>query len=249
MKKIYYSWLLGYPKQEYQSLVHPWYNDFKKGSAYPKDFFDPISKSLEKYNINYEHFKCPAFQEWNKNMWIVKQPFDLTFYHLKHAKKIIHSQVGDGFKDFFLLHETKEDLYQEAQFAYQILFWTEEKNIWVELYPHPELSRLNLDLVPGTFCISEWTRPVSFGFKILKPDTDITLKKDMPLYYIKFLSKTNYNDNYILENAVPSDKILDKLSKDIALKFYVKNESWKFMKSKAESTEKKTCPFLKLFSK
>jgi len=249
MKKIYYSWIIGYPKQEYQSLVYPWYEDFKKAGPFPEDFFKPLLKSIENYNQEYQHFKCPAFQEWNRNMWTVKQPFDITFAYLKEAKKIIHSQLGDGFKDFFLLHEpTKNTNHQEAQFAYQILFWTEEKNIWIEIYPHPELSRLNLDLVPGTFSISDWTRPVSFGFKILEPEKEIILKKNTSLYYIKFLSKSNPNDNFILENKNASDDLLAKLNKDISLKFYNKNESWRLMKSRSDKSEKK-CPFFHFFKK
>lgn len=245
MKKIYYSWFLGYPKPNNQTINYPWFYELKKGSPISSDFFLPLTKSLANYDNNYEHFKCPAFKEWNKNTWIVNQPFDITFFYDKLHKTINHDQIGDPLKDYFFVHKNDKNTIPEVQFEYQILFWTKEKNIWIELHHHPNLSRVNLELIPGTFCISEWSRPVNFAFKILKIDENITLKTGMPLYYIKFLSKSN-NYEFTLEQQETPDDIIKKVEKDVYLKEYIKYESWNLMKKRINNNKNK-CPFLNFF--
>jgi len=248
MKKIYYSWFLGYPKPSNQIVNYPWFYELKKGSPMPSDFFSPLTKSLSNYNNNnYEHFRCPAFKEWNKNMWVVNQPFDITFSYDNQSRIINHEAIGDPLKDYFFVHQNKDNIYPEVQFEYQILFWTKEKNVWVELYHHPELYRVNLELIPGTFCISEWNRPINFAFKILKVNENITLKKGMPLYNLKFVSKSN-DSEFSLEQKDAPDEIIKKVEKDVFLKEYARNESWSLMKKRINKN-KDNCPFLNFFKR
>ena len=69
------------------------------------------------------------------------------------------------------------------------LFWTKNKDVWIEQIPHPLISRYGIEIIPGTFPISVWQRPVVCGFNILDYDVNIKIARGTPLYYIRFYSK------------------------------------------------------------
>lgn len=233
---VYYHWHLGSSKNESN-----FFEDFKI-STLPKDFCRIINQSLEETDVNYEHFNCPAFKAWNKNTWVVNQPFDMSFIFNSADGTIKHLPTGESGKNYFVIHQSYKIVkYPEIQFKYFFLFWTTMSNIWIDIYPHPEASRIGLDLIPGTFPISNWIRPVSFAFKLRTPDLQINMKKDQPLYYIKFIDKNNYERKINLEESekVP-DNILSRYYKESNIKAYSPMNSWKFIKNRLFNNK---CPF------
>jgi hypothetical protein len=231
---IYYHWHIG--------SSNNYLKDFEKNTL-PNDFVEVITKSILNNNEKYEHFNCPAFKEWNKNTWIVHQPFDLKFKFDKEIGKIYHIPQGEPDKNYFLIHDSyKEVDYPEIQYKYHFLFWTKAKNIWIELYPHPELTRLGLDLITATFPISSWIRPISLAFKLINHESLINIPKGFPLYYIKFVNKNNFDCKINLEQKekVPYD-ILNRFEKESNIKIYAPNKSWNFLINRLTSK----CPFLK----
>ena len=97
---IYYHWHLGSSKND-----DNFFEDFKV-STLPKDFSKIISESLAETDSNYEHFHCPAFREWNKNTWIIRQPFDMSFIFDKTNGTISHYPIGESQKNYFLIHNS-----------------------------------------------------------------------------------------------------------------------------------------------
>ena len=235
MNTVYFHWHVGSLKNDIC------FKDFKI-NTFPKDFSQVLSSPMDNYDKNYEHFNCPAFKEWNKNIWIVNQPFDLKFIFDQDTGQINHTPEGEANKSYFLVHDSYKNVqFPEIQYKYHFLFWTKLKNIWVELYPHPNLSRLGLDLIPATFPISSWIRPISLAFKLLNTNSLIEIPKNTPLYYIKFIDKNDFQSKINLEEKeeVPHD-ILNRFEKESNIKIYAPNKSWNFLINRLKKTK---CPF------
>ena len=51
----------------------------------------------------------------------------------------------------------------QIQFKQGYCFWTEDTDVWIEQFQHPDMTRMGLDVVSGTFPISVWQRPINLG--------------------------------------------------------------------------------------
>ena len=156
----------------------------------PTDYTDPPEKFEKNYDMGYEHTKCPAWKEYGKNTWLVRSPFDIKFT-VESQTKIIHSTLNPEaqFQVFDQMFNWYDNEYPEIQLKYLLSLWTKDKDVWVEQVPHPLLSRYGLELVPATFPISVWYRPISVGLKILDVDKQISIPKVLPLYYFRLYSQ------------------------------------------------------------
>lgn len=230
---------------------HIYYN-YKVGrnseySPFPDDFFsgEPLA-SFEDLNSKYDHYLCPAVKDWHRNNWIIQMPFDLEFIFNKEKNKF--QILTDGMDPNIIIHlqKNKDIEYTDAQLQFHYLFWADKKQeIWAELNHHPRLIESNIELVAARFPISKWTRPIFFGFKVIDINKKIVLKKDMPLFYIRFYSKNDFEINFKLIKQTPNEKVLKNLYKDNMVKFYSKFASWGLIKKRLH----KECPFSFLWTK
>ena len=116
--------------------------------------------------------------------------------------------------------------------------WTEDKDVWIEQIPHPLLSRYGLDLVPATFPISVWYRPMVVGVKVL--DKDIYLPKGTPLYYFRLYSQRS-DSNFKLEKRDVPEKLIKQLDEAYTLRKFTNFNSWDIIKGRVSKEGK--CPF------
>ncbi|BCU98375.1 MAG: hypothetical protein CM15mV22_0070 [Eurybiavirus sp.] len=81
-------------------------------------------------------------------MWVVKQPFDLGMKVDTKEKRINTDLTQKAYDDYFHVGERwLEGEYPEIQFKLNYVFWTNEKDVWVEQIPHPLLSRQGFEVV------------------------------------------------------------------------------------------------------
>ena len=186
MKKVYWNY---------------WFGDDHEAKL-PDEFMKTPKKFRAGYDPEYDHSKCPAWKEYTENMWVVEQPFDLGMKVDTKEKRINTDLTQKAYDDYFHVGERwLEGEYPEIQFKLNYVFWTNEKDVWVEQIPHPLLSRQGFELVPGTFPISYWHRPVVVGLKILDTDVNLRLRRGTPLYYLKLRG-----GNFMLEQKeIPED--------------------------------------------
>lgn len=124
--------------------------------------------------------------------------------------------------------------------AFFYTFWTDpKKKIWLETHHHPDLGNNNLELIPGKFPFSVWSRPVQFSFKIKDLNKTVKIKKDDPLYYIRFYSKDSSNDFEFIKK-IPDLNIIKKMKADARIKLFAPLASWQLIKQRL--TKKNSCP-------
>ena len=108
----------------------------------PPDYIIHPKKWLGEQGKNYMYNKCPAWNEWGKNTWIVYQPFDLEFEYISEEKRIISNLPQGSFDQYFWMNkEWLTGEFPTIQLKDIYLFWTKEKDVWIEKIPHPLLSR------------------------------------------------------------------------------------------------------------
>ena len=121
------------------------------------------------------------------------------------------------------------------------LFWTKNKDVWIEQIPHPLISRHGIEIISGTFPISVWQRPVVCGFNILDYDVNIKIARGTPLYYIRFYSKKGDSLFSLNRETVPKE-VMESQKQNIRLKDYDRFASLDLIQDRLKK-EDSSCPF------
>ena len=70
---------------------------------FPDDYFEEPTPALKGYRPDYRHSKCPAFKEYYKNTWVMKQSFPLGILY-KSTEQYLETNLGqDVFDEYFML--------------------------------------------------------------------------------------------------------------------------------------------------
>ena len=134
---------------------------------FPEDYFEEPTPALKGYPADYKHSKCPAFKEYYKNTWVMRQSFPLGILYKSTEQYLETNLAQDIFDEYFMLGDGWTDgEYPEIQFKQGYCFWTEDTDVWIEQFQHPDMTRMGLDVVSGTFPISVWQRPINLGFTV-----------------------------------------------------------------------------------
>ena len=208
----------------------------------PSDYLIPPEKRIVEVDKNHMYSKCPALKEWGKNTWIVYQPFNIEIEYISAEKRLIGNLVQSAFDNYIHLESYWLDgKNPNVQFNDFYLFWTEEKDVWVEQIPHPLISRYGIGVIPGTFPISVWQRPITCGFDILDYDVNIKIPRGTPLYYVRFYSRKSDSLFSLNKEPLPK-KMLEFQKQHTRLKDYAPQESWNLIKDRLKK-EESSCPF------
>ena len=212
----------------------------ERDTKFPDEFVATPKKFRGGYSTGYDHTKCPAWKKWTENCWVVRQPFDVGIKVDTKEKQVRTDLPQDAYDQYFHLGENwLGGEYPEIQFKLNYMFWTNEKDVWVEQIPHPLLSRLGFELIPGTFPISDWHRPLVVGLKVLDTDVNLMIKKDTPLYYFRLYSKKSDPD-YIIERKAPPEEWYKMNKQTHILREFAPFRSWDIIKQRLSNGGK--CP-------
>jgi hypothetical protein len=199
------------------------------------------------YNSSFKnsvYFECPAWKHKATRTFLIRSPVDIHLV-VDNQKQGMYSTNLDN---------KKLNLYCSGTFVPgwctpekttiqlsipRILFWTKNKNIWVESKAHPLTSvKNNLICVPGWYNMSNWIRPISASFDVVDPNKPIIINRGDVLFEVSFYSK-NLDDGIILKKDIPPKKLIDKMDQMSEVKRHIRNFSRKFLFKNKESK----CPF------
>ena len=172
------------------------------------------------------YWKCPAWRHKSTRTFLVKSPVDLhLIVDLKN--KVINSsnlnqwQFDQYFNGTFVDNWCSEEKVTIQLNIPRFIFWTKNKNIWIEIKPHFNTSiKNNLIQIPGWYNLSSWTRPVSPAFDIVDPLKPIFIHRGDPLFELSFYSK-NLDDGILLKKEDPNKDIINKIIKTSMAKKYI----------------------------
>lgn len=188
---------------------------------------------------------CPVWNHKVKRIYNILSPIDLDIHILSNDRVSIENvgRTPDNIHSIMDVHiDSSNTLQLEIP---RFLFWTDAKNVWLEVRPHPMTSlKNNFVGMTGWWNISNWIRPVSFAMHVVDRTNLITIRRGEPVFQITFHTNNN-NDTFELIKSTPSKKLVDKMIKNLQVKSVIKNQDTNalFVDSKPK------CPFAFMFNK
>ena len=198
--------------------------------------------------------RCPAWKHRSNRVFTVFAPKDITLtVNVENGSLKTPNLSQNDFNSyfggaFFFDWCTLEKVTIQSSIP-RFVFWSKSKNIWIEQRPHP-LTSLNNNFVcvGGWYNMTNWIRPVSFGFDVVDPSNPIIIRRGDPLYQISFHS-TNQNDGFKVKKSEPSDDLIKKLNRtQNAINTYNQNLPQDIKNTLFKNKDSK-CPFHFLWNK
>ena len=151
------------------------------------------------------YVKCPAFQDYIKNVFVIRSPFDYTLSLDKENEKLHSSNYDQGFFDRYVVaREIKFGIFS-LLFA-RLIFFSEKNIIMEQFTPFFHNSVGKNVVIPGKFNIGKHFRPVECALHCFKSG-NISIKEKDVLYYLKF----DTDEKIVFKKFYMSEKLI-KLS-------------------------------------
>lgn len=185
----------------------------------------PWTDSVDK-NVIYT--QCPVWNHRNRRNYIVRAPIDFSFRYHRNAppeQRLEIIKLNRDVGDYILIQENFD--YNEPVFQYRfptILFWTNNRNVWVESKPHPYTSANNNFIsIGGWWNLTKWNRPVNLAIQMVDENKPVVIRRGDPLFEVSFYNQHNLNDEIKLvrELEIP-DKIWNEQHRNSNVKKYLK---------------------------
>lgn len=202
------------------------YSDFDILHNEPIHYLSYIKQSEKTI---YSHMSCPAFNDYYKNVYIITSPFDLTIRIDKNndfyldEKDLPKKNFIDARNEFSRVYIKKQnDCLRMMTLFFQYIF-IGHKSCMMESIPLTSDINSLSDLIPicGTFNINKWIRPVDFTFLVRNNVSSIEIKKDQPLFCVRFNVDQKINLVKIDLHSKSRDKILKIITDCANYKNYV----------------------------
>lgn len=212
-----------FEKNDYYSRSDPEKND---------SWMNLLNYDLEKLdtwkNSTSNFTKCPAFITYIDNVWMIKSPIDINLKWENHKKKIV-SDLSPIAHDM-LIKTHSADFNPYTSFPIVALntgfVFLADDDVWIDFIPAFNHTDPGWRLIPGTFNIKNWQRPVVPTIEMLQ--NEIKIQRGQPLAYVKFRS-SDLRDKFKLIKQEQTPEIENIVMSCISVKFFQRNISWKFI--------------------
>lgn len=160
------------------------------------------------------HFtKCPAFQDYYRNVYVIKAPIDITITYDKHQNYLtIYPQDQDFFNSHIIMRGNQVGANDPFLMSMSIAYlFIADAQCAIEQLPvthHDKVVAEKIRLIQGTFDISKWYRPTDFAFELLTPDEPLVIKRGDPLFYVRFVSKDKIKLDYREQTKEVTDIVM-----------------------------------------
>jgi hypothetical protein len=189
---------------------------------------EPVVRDLVKSrNKDVKYFQCPAFLDYFKNTFVIRAPVDITINVVidNEGKPSLRTFEYDQefFNDMLFARFHQNEKFPMLSFNMIYLFFSKETQILESLpaFLHNTELIKNSNLIPGTFDISKWIRPIDFTIEVLDETKPIKIKRGDPLLYIRFVSDEKIN----LVRTECTDDLRAIMDSCTTLKKYVYNST------------------------
>ena len=147
------------------------------------------------------YIKCPAFNDSNKNIFVIKYPFDYNLNWNKNESSISSTFYDQNFFNKSLnVRSVKSGL--ASLMVPRLIFFSEEDLEMEQLPPYLHNVMGVYTVVPGKFNIGKHFRLIETAIQWFKPGV-IEFKENDPLYYIKFYT----NEKIIFKKFLYTENI------------------------------------------
>ena len=217
-------------------------------------FSEPESlfKHLQQTRKGTAYLKCPAFQDYVKNVFIIKAPLDVEITINRKTGTLNVTGIPEEYGKFIINRiDQFEPTNPYVMSAFPVYIFYSNDNIMMESMPpfmETNDSIINTMMIPGVYNISKWIRTIDFSFEVKDDTQKIKIKRGDVLFYVKF--RTDDESKVELERVAMTEELNSVEKSCSRLKLAIKNVPLKTLYSMAESFIKtlsfrkpKKCPF------
>lgn len=220
------------------------------------DLIIPVTKNTDTLIKNTLISMCPAWNHQNARTYTVYASVNLQFqYHIETQQFLsstISAEEVSQFVSLVSLPTENSPLVFEVDGPFTNFYWTEEKNIWISVLPHPLTSINNNFYHCGAqFNLSNWARVVNIGTVVVDPNKPITINRGDPLYTIKFHTEDQNEEIDLVYRKIDNRVSSESYNKIRFVRSPI-GEGFNYLQHLFESNppEKKSkCPFSFLWKK
>lgn len=177
-------------------------------------------------NSNSKYKQCPAFTNYIKQFYVVKNCVDIILRWDK-TNQVLHSNLThECHNEFVRLHYGDFDpitAHPIVALSNSFVFVCDQ-DVYIEVLPPFNDIDQSWRLIPGSYNIGNWFRPFITTFEMLKDEIHIT--RGQPMAYIKFITPS-VNDKIKIEKIERTKKLEHAVNSSLTLKHYVPKISWK----------------------
>ena len=217
---------------------------------------EPVLKSIkEDDRDNSNIMLCPAFTGYLKNTFLIRAPIDFTLTVDSFTKTISCDKFDQRFFDEWFSYRPNDFANPSRPLVTTgpKLVFVADEDIFIESIPaimHNTEFIKNINIIPGTYNIHRWIRPVDVSFEVLDTNKPLKFKRGDPLMYVRFIDPKGRKVE--LERIEQTTDLTNTIAGMTSLKFFVpkmkleklydmaydwiKNRKWLPAKSKK-------CPF------
>jgi hypothetical protein len=147
---------------------------------------EPAYSYYKKLSEGTEYLQCPAFTAYLRNTFVLKSPYDITFSFNKEEKTAHTDSFDQAFFDANIhVKQSGTSAPMVVSFFPRYVFISESKQPII-LTMSPMLFNAKQGVVPGTFDMTKWVRPVEMAIEISNPDTPMEFKRGEGVCMVKF---------------------------------------------------------------
>lgn len=188
---------------------------------------------LKNNNAGYKY--CPATNHYFSNTFVIKSPYTLHLEFVNSNLAIKETSLNMEVAKNLIRLDSPQIWHSPTRPIFQMdLFqgFVADESVWMEVTMPTMDSRsrkLPGRIIPGEFDIYSWQRGLSYSFEWLDINSPFIIKKDDPLYYVRFRSK-NLSEKFKVVKIQETPELNKSRVRCENSKFYYKDKSWTLMK-------------------
>ena len=158
----------------------------------PSSLIRELSMNKNKSNPDDNFLRCPAVTDLAKNLFVVKNPIKTSASFIIEDGSVSSSMESKG-GGWFVNRPPSLNNQLLAAYDYSLIFFAEEDvevmttSPYFSQAPHSSWGQI----VPGTFNVGAWFRPINIEFNVWTGITEVSLEEGEHIAYIKFFTEKN----------------------------------------------------------
>ena len=191
------------------------FNRFKKSEvvySFDKEYKEALSIFNEPYVYNEITHGCPAVSVSSTRLYAINAPADLEFIYNPKTNQMNASATSTNTSDKFVnqinkflsfqIEKNKDMITIQINMPY--IFFTDTKDIEINLLPGTDIEMNNCKFITGSFNIYNWTRTLNFSIQVIDNKSMVSFKWniDKPMMFVFFNKPVNLSYKIMNENML-----------------------------------------------
>lgn len=191
------------------------FNRFKKSEvvySFDKEYKEALSIFNEPYVYNEITHGCPAVSVSSTRLYAINAPADLEFIYNPKTNQMNASATSTNTSDKFVNQINKFLSFQieknknmiTIQINMPYIFFTDTKDIEINLLPGTDIEMNNCKFITGSFNIYNWTRTLNFSIQVIDNKSMVSFKWniDKPMMFVFFNKPVNVSYKIMNDNML-----------------------------------------------